>query len=121
MQPVAGRKPFRRYAAYGKLFDHAHNGYLATLRDGGLIGLALLAVLLGVALHWAWQLYRHRGERIYLALLLYGMTSLAMDYDRLLREPREVWLFFWLPLALIMAAHPVRHEPVSVRYPGHDQ
>ena len=110
-----------RVPAYGKLFNHAHNSYLATLRDGGLVGLALLAAILGVAVHWAWQLYRLRGERIYLALLLYGMTSVAMDYDRLILEPKELWLFFWLPVALIMAAHPVRHEPVTVRYPGHDQ
>jgi len=110
-----------RVPAYDRLFDHAHNAYLATLRDGGLVGLMLLAVILGVALHWAWQLYRLRGERIYLALLLYGMTSVAMDYDRLLLEPRELWLFFWLPVALIMAAHPVRNEPVGIRYPGHDR
>jgi O-antigen ligase len=110
-----------RVYAYGELFDHAHNSYLATLRDGGLVGLALFAAILGVATHWAGQLYRQRGERIYLALLLYGMTSIAMDYDRLLLHPKELWLFFWLPVALVMAAYPVRHEPVTVRYPGHKQ
>ena len=110
-----------RVHAYDKVFSHAHNSYLATLRDGGMVGLVLLAAILGVALHWGWQLYRQRGERIYLALLLYGMTSVAMDYDRLLVHPKEIWLFFWLPLALIMAAYPARHEPATVRYPGHDQ
>lgn len=108
-------------AAYDKLFAHAHNGYLATLRDGGLVGLALLLAILGLAALWAWQLYKTRGERIYMALLLYGMTSITMDYDRLLVQPKEIWLFFWLPLALIMAAHPVRHEPATVRYPGPDR
>jgi O-antigen ligase len=110
-----------RVHAYDKVFSHAHNGYLATLRDGGLVGLALLAAILAVALRWAWGLYRQRGERIYLALLLYGMTSIAMDYDRLFVHPKEIWLFFWLPVALIMAAHPLRHEAVTVRYPGHDR
>jgi O-antigen ligase len=110
-----------RVSAYKQVFDHAHNSYLATLRDGGLVGLALLVAILAVALHWAWGLYRERGERIYLALILYGMTSIAMDYDRLLVHPKEIWLFFWLPVALIMAAHPVRHAPVTVRYPGHKQ
>lgn len=107
--------------AYGKLFAHAHNSYLSTLRDGGLVGLALLALILAVAASWAWQLYRQRGERIYLALLVYGMTSVSMDYDRLLVQPKEIWLFFWLPVALIMAAYPARHGPATVRYPGHDQ
>ena len=110
-----------RVNAYDQVFDHAHNGYLSTLRDGGVVGLALLMSILAVALYWAWGLYRERGERIYLALILYGMTSVAMDYDRLLVHPKEIWLFFWLPVALIMAAHPVRHAPVTVRYPGHKQ
>lgn len=110
-----------RVNAYDQVFNHAHNSYLATLRDGGLVGLALLTAILAVALHWAWGLYRQRGERIYLALLLYGMTSVAMDYDRLLVHPKEIWLFFWLPVALIMAAYPVRHVSVTVRYPGHKQ
>lgn len=110
-----------RVEAYDRLFDHAHNGYLATLRDGGLIGLGLLLALLGVAVTWAWRIYRRRGERIYLALLLYGMTCIAMDFDRLFVHPKELWLFFWLPLALIMAVHPVRPEPAIIRYPGNDR
>lgn len=108
-----------RVEAYGKVFNHAHNGYLATLRDGGMVGLALLLAMLGVAILWALRLYRQRGEHIYLALLFYAMTCIAMDYDRLLVHPKELWLFFWLPLALIMAAYPVRHEPETLRYPGH--
>ena len=110
-----------RVYAYDKFFSHAHNGYLASLRDGGLVGLALLLAILAVAFHWAWQLYRRRGERIYLALLLYGMTSIAMDYDRLLLHPKELWLFFWLPVALIMGTYAQRHQAPAVRYPGHDQ
>ena len=108
-----------RVQAYDKVFSHAHNSYLASLRDGGLVGLALLLAILAVAAVWAWRLYRLRGERIYLALLLYGMTAIFMDYDRLLVHPKEIWLFFWLPVALIMGTYPGRHEPDSARYPGH--
>jgi hypothetical protein len=77
--------------------------WLATLRDGGLVGLAFLVSILAVELRWAWGL------------------NIAMDYDRLLVHPKEIWLLFWQPVALIMAAHPVRHAPVTVRYPGHKQ
>ncbi|MCB1849077.1 MAG: O-antigen ligase family protein, partial [Halieaceae bacterium] len=108
-----------RVQAYDKVFSHAHNSYLASLRDGGLVGLALLLAILAVATLWAWRLYRLRGERIYLALLLYGMTAISMDYDRLLVHPKEIWLFFWLPVALIMGTYPGRHQPDSARYPGH--
>lgn len=92
--------------AYGKLFSHAHNSYLATLRDGGAVGLLLLLGALGLALVWAGRLWTRGGERIYLALLLFGMTAIIMDFDRLLVHPKELWLFFWLPLALVMAAYP---------------
>ena len=96
--------------AYEQVFNHAHNGYLATLRDGGLIGLCLLLTILSLAAFRGLQLYRQRREPIYLALLLYGMTCIAMDFDRLLVHPNELWLFFWMPIALIMAAYPGRME-----------
>ena len=99
------------WAYDGLEFNHAHNGYLAALRDGGIIGLALLLGILGVAGRWALQLYLQRGERLYLALLLYGMTAIFMDFDRLLVHPKELWLFFWLPVALIMATYPYRDSP----------
>jgi O-antigen ligase len=106
-------------AAYDKTFNHAHNAYLASLRDGGLVGLALLVAILAVALVWAFRLYRERGERIYLALLLFGMTCIFMDFDRLLVHPKELWLFFWLPVALIMAASPALKGTGPARYHGH--
>ncbi|MCZ6829288.1 MAG: O-antigen ligase family protein [Gammaproteobacteria bacterium] len=102
--------------AYGIVHNHAHNGYLASLRDGGLAGLALILAILGLAGLWAFRLYRQRGERLYLALLLYGMTCISMDFDRLLVHPKEMWLFFWLPIALIMAAYAHRDEPGLIRY-----
>ncbi len=104
--------------AYGRNFPHAHNSYLASLRDGGLFGLALLLALLLLAGLWAWRLHR-RGERIYLALLLYGAVSITMDYDRLLVHPKELWLFFWLPIGLIMAVYPRRDDAQPLRYHGH--
>ncbi len=94
-----------RIDAYGHTFDHAHNGYLASLRDGGLVGLLLLLSVLGISVLWAIRLYRNSGQRLYLALLLYGMTVILMDFDRLLVHPKELWLFFWLPIALIMAGY----------------
>jgi len=106
-------------AAYDKTFSHAHNAYLASLRDGGIVGLALLLGILAVATLWALRLYWQRGERIYLALLLYGMTCIVMDFDRLLVHPKEIWMFFWLPIALVMAAYPGRDDPGLVRYHGH--
>lgn len=96
--------------AYDMVFNHAHNGYLATLRDGGLVGLTLLLAVFGAALWQAARIWRDRSERIYLALLLYGMTCISMDFDRLLVQPKEMWLYLWLPLALVAAAYPRRAD-----------
>jgi hypothetical protein len=101
-----------------KVFNHAHNSYIATWRDGGLLGLLLLLALLATALLWGWRLQVERGERLYLALMLYGMTSITMDFDRLLTHPKELWLFFWLPLALIMACYTHRNAAGAARYPA---
>jgi O-antigen ligase len=91
--------------AYDQTFSHAHNSYLANLRDGGFVGLALMLALLAVAVIWASRLYLRRNERIYLALLAQAMTFISMDFDRLLVQPKELWLYFWLPIALIMAVY----------------
>jgi O-antigen ligase len=102
-----------RVDAYGYTFDHAHNGYLASLRDGGIVGLILLLSILAISLLWAIRLYRDSGQRLYLALLLYGMTAIFMDFDRLLVHPKELWLFFWLPIALIMASYHCQLRPAT--------
>jgi len=99
--------------AYNRVFDHAHNSYLASLRDGGIPGLALLLAFLFVALRWSISLYKQQGNRLYLALLLYGMACITMDFDRLLTQPKELWLYFWLPVGLIMAAYPNYQKEVS--------
>jgi len=89
-------------AAYDRVFDHAHNSYLATLRDGGIVGLGLLLAILLVAMIQALRHGQGTGERVYAALVAYGMLCIFMDFDALVTRPRELWLFFWLPVALAM-------------------
>jgi len=82
-------------------FVHAHSAYLATLRDGGVVGLALLVGVLVMALRCALSRDRRRGYWFYSALLVYAVLCAVPDLDRLLTRPKEPWLFFWLPLALL--------------------
>jgi O-antigen ligase len=87
----------------GETFNEAHSSYLATLRDGGIIGLSLLLTMLGYACWQALRLAKQSGNSVLPALLIYGMSCVVPNDDRLLARPREQWLFLWLPLAMILA------------------
>ena len=82
-------------------FVHAHSAFLATLRDGGVVGLALLLGMLAMALRCAVRRDRRGGHWFYSALLVYAILCAVPDLDRLLTRPKEPWLFFWLPLAML--------------------
>lgn len=81
---------------------HAHSQILATFRDGGLIAIVLLFLLWGGALWQAGKLYI-KGESLLFALLVCGFLCLIPYQDRLITRPREHWLYFWLPISLVVA------------------
>jgi len=85
----------------------AHNALLATLRDGGIIGLTLHLLVLATATRAASRLARKYGDPIYLILIVFGFICMTADTDLLITRPRELWIIFWLPLALILARGPV--------------
>jgi O-antigen ligase len=91
---------------------HAHSAYLATLRDGGMVGTALLLMVLGGAVVRAVRVGRSNGDYACLALLLYGMLCITTSADRLIDRPKELWLILWLPLSLLLTQRPalLRHQ-----------
>jgi len=84
--------------------DHPHSAYLGTALYGGVGALALLLALLGGALYRGWQLLYRRDDGAVLANLLLGGLFTVTDGARLLDNPQPFWVYFWLPLALAMAA-----------------
>jgi O-antigen ligase len=84
----------------------AHNTLLATLRDGGVTGLILHLLVLATATRAAFRLARGHGDPIYLILLVFGFICMTADTDQLITRPRELWIIFWLPLAMILARSP---------------
>ncbi|HHJ18904.1 MAG TPA: O-antigen ligase domain-containing protein [Gammaproteobacteria bacterium] len=87
------------------LYVFAHNAYLATLRDGGIVGGGLMFAMLSMAAYRAWLIGRCHADYRYLALLVLALACMFLDTDRLLTRPRELWLILWLPLALIISEH----------------
>jgi len=104
------------FFGHGYLVDHsvfivsqharhafAHDAYLASLRDGGIIGLALMLIMLGSACRLALRIGREKGSYVYFSLLVFGLVYMIFDTDRLLTRPRELWVVLWWPLALVLS------------------
>jgi O-antigen ligase len=82
---------------------YTHNTLLGTLRDGGLIGGILYVFILSYAAFFGIQGYRKTGDTFYLACLIFGVICMLADTDEVITRPRELWIIFWLPLAILIA------------------
>lgn len=81
--------------------DHPHNVYLATALYGGVPALLLLLALVGLALRQGWQLAA-RGEPVWLVMLGFALLCMLTDGAQLLRSPRAIWFYFWLPVGVLI-------------------
>jgi len=84
-------------------FMVAHNAYLATLRDGGAIGLWLLITLLGYSLWCAIRLGRRAQDYTVFAIMLFGVLCIAVLSDQLIVRHEMEWLLVWFSLGLVLA------------------
>jgi O-antigen ligase len=82
-------------------FSHPHSIYLATAWYGGLVGLLLLVWVLVLAFRQALAWRKNYHHTLFLALLIYASLAISVDFDGIITRPREPWLYFWLPLALL--------------------
>lgn len=84
----------------------AHNMYLSTLLQGGLIALGLfLAVILVTAVRLIHRLHMPLA-RCCIAMLLAGLVMFVFDGDRLIDKLNIVWLVLWLPVAVAITRWP---------------
>lgn len=83
--------------------NYAHSLFLSTLRDGGLVGLALLLLLYFFALRAALRMALTQRRALYLCLFVFGLVCVLVDTDRIVTRPRELWVILWLPLACLAA------------------
>lgn len=85
------------------ILNSAHNTFLATARDGGLIGLGLQLLVIILAFRAGLRVLITENNPIYLVLLIFGLLCMLTATDQILTRPRELWIIFWLPLALLLA------------------
>ena len=94
----------------GVRIQHTHNIYLGVLYHGGAIGLVLYLSMVFVALSHGW---RNRGNQHALAALLMLVFSgvfMLSDVANVITNPREVWLYFWLPIGILCVAEESRRK-----------
>ncbi len=85
-------------------FQHAHSIYVSTFFYGGVIGLLALLGFIGLC---AGRLLRANSSEIQALatmMLLYGVTVLLFDGDRILTKVDYIWMVFWLPIAMVLVA-----------------
>ncbi|MBW2195119.1 MAG: O-antigen ligase family protein [Deltaproteobacteria bacterium] len=85
----------------GKTRGDGHNAYLGTILYGGLVGLLVLLVLIIIAFRESLRSFFHTKNITYFALLLFAAIAIITGEDKLTTHPDSLWMFFWLPLALL--------------------
>jgi O-antigen ligase len=84
-------------------FSVAHNAYIQALWHGGVIGFGLLSMILVSACWHAWRLGQEQDNFVVLGILLFAMSVMLTGVDTLIGRPRDQWMLFWFPLALLIS------------------
>jgi O-antigen ligase len=110
--PVFGRGLISEvsYDIGAESFSVAHNAYIQALWHGGLVGLGLLLMLLASGCWYAWRMGQEQDNFVVLGVLVFAMSVMVTGVDTLIGRPRDQWMLFWFPLALLISyqTRPVR-------------
>jgi len=88
----------------GRILVHPHSAIMGTLLYGGVIGLLFLFAVVISAL---WQGFRRIEKPIDLlvaSMALYAFLCIVLNGNMLIHHVKPFWLFFWFPIALVMAS-----------------
>jgi O-antigen ligase len=94
----------------GKILVHPHSVYVGTLFYGGMVGLLLL---IAVVLSSLWQGFVRLSKPINLmsaTMVLYGALCMGAQGNMLIHHVKPFWLFFWFPVALVVASELPDHS-----------
>lgn len=88
---------------FGQHVTTTHSLYLATFLKGGAVGLLLL---LGMILFAARQSLRHlaANHKAEIAVIVFALMFYVTQGMFVISNPREYWVLFWLPFAIIFSA-----------------
>lgn len=78
-----------------------HNLLLLVSLRCGLVGGALLTLIILIAFMRSYKYFKATGNEIYLCIFSYFTLSMTFDSTHLLYKPTLGWLIFWLPVGLL--------------------
>lgn len=104
--------------AYGETINSAHNIFLSALLYSGIVGLALLLVLLAAAAVEVVRGARRGGDRLPMALLAFTLVAGLVDRQIDLRNLAPEYLTIWYACGLLAAQALRRPQDAKVRTPG---
>ena len=87
----------------GYTFETAHNAFLMLFWQGGAVGVIIFLLLLVVAFRHAWSLGQQRGDFSIFCILIFAVCTMMTGVDTLIERPRDQWMLFWFPLALLLS------------------
>ena len=87
----------------GHVFETAHNALLQLLWQGGAVGVIIFLLLLVVAFHHAWSWGQQQGDFSIFCILIFAVCTMMTGVDTLIGRPRDQWMLFWFPLALLIS------------------
>ncbi|TXI27875.1 MAG: O-antigen ligase domain-containing protein [Aquipseudomonas alcaligenes] len=96
--------------ALQRCFNQAHSLYLQILYDFGLIGLLILGGLLVSVLQVARGNRHCANVRMALPLLVFALVAGVASYSALFTRPDLVWVFFWLPVGMLLGVGSARSD-----------
>jgi O-antigen ligase len=110
LAPIAGHGLTSDIAVkiHNNIFETPHNGYLQAFWHGGAIGLSLLLLLLAIAFRHAFSLGREQGDYTVFSMLVFVTCTMMTGVDSLIGRPRDQWMLFWFPLALLLSYQAVK-------------
>ncbi len=86
----------------GDLGAHAHSLYFSVYYRGGVVGLALLCLLLLTMAQKVYRLGVRNSSFFLTAMLSFVLIVSIADLGDLFWRPTYLWMYFWLPIGLLL-------------------
>ena len=104
----------------GEILVHPHSVWVGTLFYGGIVGLLLFIAVLVSAFWQGFGSVKQSINSVAACMVLYGALCIVPNGNMLIHHPKPFWLFFWFPLALVVASE-IRGHPLRGEYMAPDE